>query len=250
MTEIVGNPETLLLANGNFVHIMKKNNSDKSISTMPLVSPPLAQSSRQSELEEERTRERQFCDMILHVIDKIEKESEEDPINNEELMSEASLWDLKSFLKAHVQVAGVSESSPIVILETVNTKLSNVFQDFNVFDIGQLAACTKVETDYIAARAQNVFACDVQLAVEDAKSVMKILSAVHRDGKEEKKDAKNSWVNLSQMTNLLHIKSPSKKFAGVMGHLSPKNLRSSFVDVFVGQSAREDEEDIDSFYRM
>jgi len=249
MTEIVENPpQTRILANGNIEQIMpqsKKNNSDKSITTMPPVSLPLAKS-RLSELEEERVREKQFCDMILHVLDKIEQDSEEDNVNNEELLSETSLWDLKSFLKGHINVAGVGENSSIVILESVNTKLTSMFHDSNVFDIGQLAACTKVEADFIASRTKTVLASDVQLAVEDAKSVMTILHALNRAGKEEKKDAKNSWMNLSQMTNILNIKSPSKKFIGMMGTLSPKNIGTSIVDVFVGQSPREDE-DIESF---
>jgi len=256
MTEIIENPETLLLgskftlANGNIIQFMpqsKKSNSD-SIHSM-LVSPPLAHS-RLSEMEEERMREKQFCDMIMHVIDKIEKEGEEDSVKNEELMSETSLWDLKSFLKAHINVSGVSEDSPIVVLESVNTKLTNVFHDSNLFDIGRLAACTKVEIDFIASRTKNVLASDVLVAVEDAKSVMKILRAVHYDEKEERKEAKiHPWMHLSQVTNLLHIKSPSKKFAGMMGQLSPKNIGTSIVDIFVGQSAREDE-DIDSFHAM
>lgn len=251
MTEIVGNPETHFLANGNIKQVMpqsKKYNSDSSITTMPLVNPPLAQS-RLSEIAEEKMREKQFCEMILHVIDKIEQESEEDPVNNEELMSETSLWDLKSFLKSHISVSGVSEHSSIVILESVNIKLTSMFHDFNLFDIGHLAACTKIEADFIAARAMNVPASDILLAVEDAKSVIKILRAVRKEVKEEKKDAKNSWMNLSQMTKLLHIKSPSKKVVDMMGHLSPKNIRTSLVDVFVGQSSREDE-DIDSFHAM
>jgi len=252
MTEIVENQETILLANGNIKKVMKKNNSDSTPNNKMLVTPSV---SKPSAMEEERIREKQFCDMIMHVIDRIEKESEEDPVDNEELMSEASLWDLKSYLKSSVGVSGVSETSPIVILETVNSKLATMFHEYNLFHIGRLAACTKVEADFIAARAattltttknnNNVAPCDVLLAIEDAKSVVKILNAVHNkgDGKEDtKKDSKNPW-NLSQMTNLLHIKNSSKKF---MGQLSPKSIRSSIVDVFVGQSSREDE-DIDSF---
>jgi len=230
----------VLLANGNWMKI------DKDTTTSFLDSPSLAKVLQ--EHKELSRLELQFGDMILHVIEQIEKESEQLP-SEKELWPEVSLLDMKKYLKTDVGVPGVTESSPIFVLESVHPKLGQVLHNFNVFEIGQLAGCTKVELNHIIKQApQSIPPSDFEFAQQDAKSVMKILADAEEHKTKEQPNALgawNSWGNLTQVSNLLHIKENSQKIANFMGVLSPKQITASIMDAFNGQP--RDGEDINSF---
>jgi len=227
----------LVLANGN---IMKGPKEEELI----LDSPELKKRIQRN--QEETMREKQFGDMIVHVIEQIEKESrEEDTYNEQDLWPAISPLDMKRFLKGDVNVSGVTGSSPIFILDSVNSKVGQTLHDFNIFEISQLASCTKLELRHMIKQS-NVPAHEVEFALQDAKSVMDILAIEKPKAKEQ--TTWNSWGNLTQVGDLLQIKENSKKFANMMGHLSPKSITTSIVGAF--SRNQQPGEDIDSFEEM
>jgi len=239
MQVVSSDQESCFLANGNKIKGM-----DHLKDNIILSSPEVCQ--RLQDYKEELIREKQFSDLIMHVIEKIEKESEQSL--DRELWPEVSLLDMKRYLKEDISVSGVSESSPIFILESVDNKIGNILHHFNIFEIGQLAECTKVEIDNIANQAKSLQSSDIEFAVQDAKSTLKILSAVEKSHTEKdyKGSSWNSWGNIAQVSNLLQIKQNTKKIASL---LNPKTFGASLVDVFVGheQGNDEDWEDIETF---
>jgi len=236
MLEAIDNPE-VLLANGNWM-----KGADKDQYTFLLDSPDLKQ--KLQEHKEVSTREKQFCELILHVIEQIDKECGDLP-DDRDLWPEFSLLDMKKFLKADVSVPGVSENSPVFVLESVHGKVGQVLHNFNIYEICQLAACTRVEFSHIIKQAPTVQANDLELVLQDAKSVMNILSVQKEHRAKESTGAWNSWGNLAQVSNLLQIKESSQKIANFMGVLAPKLITTSIMDAFTSQP--HDEEDIDSF---
>lgn len=244
MLEALDTRKEVLLANGNWMKIDQAN-APSSFLDSPILTNVLKEHKELSRLEI------QFADMILHVIDQIEKESEPLP-SEKELWPEVSLLDMKKYLKADVGVVGVTESSPIFILESVPAKLGQVLHSFNVYEIGQLAACTKVELNHIIKQApRNVPPGDFELAQQDAKSVTKILEVAAGQKTKEQPNALgawNSWGNLTQVSNILHIKENSQKIANFMGVLAPKHITASIMDAFNGQT--RDDDDINSFEKL
>jgi len=236
MQVVSSDQESCFLANGNKI----KGGMDHLKDNIILSSPEVCQ--RLQDYKEELIREKQFSDLILHVIEKIEKDAEE---SLEDLWSEVSLLDMKRYLKEGISVAGVSESSPIIILESVDNKICNTLHNFNIFEISQLAECTKVEIDNIASQVKSLQSSDIEYAVQDAKSTLKILSAIQKDGEDNKGSSWNSWGNITQVSNLLQIKKNTKKIASM---LNPKTFGASLVDVFVGHEGQDTEElEDDSF---
>lgn len=233
----------VLLANGNWMK------TDKDTTTSFLDSPSLDKVLQ--EHKELSKLEIQFAEMIMHVIEQIEKESE--PVLSEkDLWPDVSLLDMKKYLKTDVSVTGVTDSSPIFVLESVYPKLGQVLHNFNMYEIGQLAACTKVELSHIIKQApRTIPSYDFEFALEDAKSVMKILSVVEEHKAKEQHNALgawNSWGNLTQVSNLLHIKENSQKIANFMGVIAPKHITASIMGTFTSQN--HDDEDIDSFQTL
>jgi len=233
----VGDTTQQLLANGNIMRIPKEE--------VLLTSPELIKKLQLN--KEESLREIQFSELIMHVLEQIEKESDEDPFNDKDLWPEVSPLDMKKFLKADVNVTGVSGSSPIFILDSVNSKIGQTLHNFNIFEISQLAACTKVELSYILKQTKNLPSQELEFALQDAKSVMDILD-LEKKTKAKEVTTWNAWGNLSQVGDLLQIKENSKKFANMMGHLSPKNITASIAGVL--SNNHSDNDDIDSFEEM
>jgi len=236
MLEAIDSPE-VLLANGNWM-----KGADKDHYTFLLKSHDLKQ--KLQEHKEASIREKQFCELILHVIEQIDKECEDLP-DDRDLWTGVSLLDMKKFLKADVSVTGVSENSPIFILESVHGKVGQILHNFNIYEICQLAACTKVEFSHIAKQVSAHQVNDLEFALQDAKSIMEILSAEKEHKAKEPTNAWNSWGNLTQVSNLLQIKENSQKIANFMGVLSTKHITTSILDALTGQP--REEEDIDSF---
>lgn len=223
----VGNNTEVLLANGNR---MKGKEED-----LLLDSPELKK--RLQATKEEVLREKQFGELIMHVIDQIEKESEDDPFNDKDLWPTVSLLDMKKFLKGDVHVTGVSENSPIHVLDSVNGKVGQALHNFNIYEISQLASCTKVELSHMIKQA-NLPPYELEYALQDAKGVMDILESEKNKPKET-----NAWNSWTQMGDLLQIKESSKKIANMMG--SAKSFTASLVGVL--KNNRSDDDDIDSF---
>jgi len=226
----------VLLANGNR---MKGVGADFELL---LESPELQK--RVQEYNDLSKREKQFSELILHVIEQIEKENSEELPTHTDLWPEISMLDMKKFLKADVSVPGVSENSPIFVLDCVNGKVGQTLHNFNVYEISQLAACTKVEISHMFKQAKGIFPGELEVATQDAKSIMGILS-VKKEQKVKEANSWNSWGSLSQVSNLLQIKENGQKFANLMETLSPKHLTTSIVDVFT--SAIQEDDDINSF---
>jgi len=234
---------SVLLANGNW---MKGEDDQKNYPYL------LDSHDLQKILEEHKELNRlelQFGELILHVIEQIDKESDES--SDKELWPEFSLLDMKKYLKADVSVPGVSENSPIFVLESVYSKLGQALHNFNIYELCQLAACTKVELSHLIKQTPNIRASDFELAQQDAKSIMNIIAS---EGKHKAKEqgvvnAWNSWGNLAQVSNLFQMKENGQKIASFMGALSPKHITTSFMDAF-GSQAGEDEEDFDSFEKI
>lgn len=231
MVEVGGNPG-VILANGNIMKMMEDDT---------LFNSPEFQ--KRLQLNKEATLlELQFSEMILHVIDQIEKESDEDPLNDKDLWPTVSPLDMKMFLKADVSVNGVSGNSPIFILESVTGKVGQTLHNFNIFEVSQLAECTKAEFSHIIKQSK-LPPNELEYALQDAKSVMDILAL--EKPKTPESTPRNPWGNLAQVGDLLQIKENSKKFANMMGHLSPKNITASIVGAL--SNNRTDDEDINSF---
>jgi len=231
----VGDNSQVVLANGNIMKIIEEDTI--------LNSPEFKKKLQMN--KEETQREIQFSELILHVIEQIEKEAEEDPLNDKDLWPAVSPLDMKKFLKADVNVTGVSENSPIFILDSVNGKIGQTLHNFNIFEISQLAACTKVELSHMIKQS-NLPPNELEFALQDARSVMDILALEKNKVKEP--TTWNSWGNLTQVGDLLHIKENSKKFATMMGQLSPKNITASIVGALTNNHSEN--EDIDSFEEM
>jgi len=237
MVEVGDNPG-IVLANGNIMKI-----EDDAILNSPEFKKRLQLN------KEETQREIQFSEMILHVIEQIEKESGEDPLNDKELWPAVSPLDMKKFLKADVNATGVSENSPIFILDSVTGKVGQILHNFNIFEISQLASCTKVELSHIIKQS-NLPPHELEFALQDAKSVMDILALEKSKVKEPTTTTTwNSWGNLAQVGDLLQIKENSKKFANIMGHLSPKNITATIVGA-LSNNHPDNDDDIDSFEEM
>jgi len=235
MTQVVSDQQSLFLANGNKIKQMEPSKDN-----IILNSPELCK--RLQDYKEELVREKQFSDLIIHVIEKIEKEGEQSSDND--LWPEFSLLDMKRYIKEGISVSGVSESSPVFVLESVDSKIGNTLHNFNIFEICQLAECTKVEIDNIANQANSLQSSDIESAVQDAKNTLRILSIAEKDAGKDKKSW-SSWGNITQVSNLLHIRQNTKKIASL---LNPKSIGSSLVEVFVGhEQDSEDFEDLDSF---
>jgi hypothetical protein len=238
MLESLDNPE-VLLANGNWM----KGKDDQRNFPYLLDSPDLQQIIEDH--KELNKLELQFGEMILHVIEQIEKESEPLP-SEKDLWPEISLLDMKRYLKTDVGVTGVSENSPVFVLDSVYSKLGQVLHNFNIYELCQLAACTKSELNHLIKQAPRIKPSDFEFAVQDAQSVMKIIqSEKDHKIKEPSANAWNSWGNLSQVSNMFQIKENTQKIASFMENLTPKHLTASFMDAFGGQP--RDDEDIDSF---
>jgi len=247
MMEVINlDDQEVLLANGNR---MKSVDYNKLKEPMFVLNSPEVKR-RLQDTKEEILREKQFGELILHVLEKIQKESSED-FDNKGMWSDVSPLDMKRFLKGEVHVSGVSDNSPIFILESVNAAVGQILHNFNIFEIWQLAACTKVELNHIIKQAKDVESSDLEFAAQDAKGVMDILSAVAKDTKmkEESSSPWGTWGNLSQVTDLLHIKENSKKIANMMGNFSPKGITASIVDVFAPPVPSEGD-DIDTFQEI
>jgi len=239
MTQVVTDQESLFLANGNKIKEMEQVKDNVIFN-----SPELCK--RLQDYKEELVREKQFGDLIMHVIEKIEKDSEQH--SDKDLWPEFSLLDMKRYIKEGISVSGVSENSPVFVLESVDNRIGNTLHNFNIFEICQLAECTKVEIDNIANQAKSLQSSDIESAVQDAKSTLKIISSTEKEqqaAKESNKSSWNSWGNLAQVSNLLHIKKNTKKIANM---LNPKTIGSSLVEVFVGHDQDSEEmEDLDTF---
>jgi hypothetical protein len=194
-------------------------------------------------------REQQFGDLILHVIEQIEKECDEPPSERDH-WPEFSLLDMKKFLKGDVNVPAVSENSPVFVLESVNGKVGQTLHNFNIYEICQLAACTKTELNNIIRQASGVLAADLETALQDAKCIMNILSEKEQAKVKEAPTVWNPWGinNLAQVSNLLHIKENGQKFASFMGAINPKNITNSIKGAFVGQNYEG--ENIDEFEEL
>lgn len=236
--EVIDSRE-VLLANGNKM----KGVSTPSVFELDSVEVQ----KRLQEHKEEAKREKQFCELIMHVIEKIEQESAEDEGFNNEPWPEISLLDMKKFIKSEISVGGVSENSPIIILESVSSNVGQTLHNFNIFELSQLVACTKAELNHIIKQAKGVPASDLEFAYQDAKSVVSILSTVSKE-KDKETSSWNSWGGLSQVSNLLHIKENSKKIANLMETLSTKGITASFVDAFASQNPED--EDIETFHEV
>jgi len=238
MLQSLDNTE-VLLANGNWM----KGKDDQRNYPYLLDSPDL-----QKIIEDHKELnklELQFGEMIMHVIEQIEKESEALP-SAKELWPEVSMLDMKKYLKGDVSVTGVSENSPVFVLDSVYSKLGQVLHNSNIYELYQLAACTKVELSHFIKQAPRIKPSDFQFALQDARSVMKILqSEKDHKAKEPSVNAWNSWGNLTQVSNLFQIKENTQKITSFMEILSPKHITASFMDA-LGVQAREDE-DINSF---
>jgi len=239
MLESLDNTE-VRLANGNWM----KGADDQKNYPYLLDSPDL-----QKILEEHKEINRlelQFGELILHVIEQIERESEALPSDNE-LWPECSLLDMKKYLKADVSVLGVSENSPIFVLESIYSKLGQAFHNFNIYELCQLAACTKVELNHLVKQTPGIKASEFELAQQDAKSVMKIIvnNKEHKAKEQVAPNSWSSWGNFTQVSNLFQIKENSQKIASFMEALSPKHI----IDALGGQP-HEAEEDLDSFEKL
>jgi len=238
MLESLDNSE-VLLANGNWM-----KGADYQM-TYPHV---LDSSDLKKILEEHKELnklELQFGELILHVIDQIEKESEALP-SGKELWPENSMLDMKKYLKSDISVPGVSENSPIFVLESVYGKLGQAFHNFNIYDLGQLAACTKVELAHLIKQVPAIKPCDFEFALQDARSVISILKSEKEHKVKDSPTANpwNSWGSLAQVSNIFQIKENTQKITSFMEVLAPKNLTASVMGAF---GAVRDEEDIESF---
>jgi len=243
MMEVINlDDQEVLLANGNRMKGVDYNQLKEP--TFSLNSPEVRR--RLQDHKEAILREKQFSELILHVLAKIQKETED--VDDNTLRPEVSLLDMKRFLRGDVKVAGVSENSPIFILESVSSAVGQVLHNCNIFELWQLAACTKTELAHIIKHAKGVQGSDLEFAAQDAKSVMDILSAVARDAK-AKEDASpwSTWGNFSQVTDLLNIKENTKK---IMDNLSSKGITASIVDVFVGPAPSSEGDDIETFQEL
>ena len=138
-------------------------------------------------------------------------------------------------------------------------KLGQIFHNFNIFEICQLAGCTKVELIHLVKQAPKIPAGDFELALQDAKSVMDILAFENEQKAKEPTalNTWNSWGGLTQVSNLLRIflvhlqsfsswvlstplslknkwwqkaeiKENGQKIANFMETISPKRVTASF----------------------
>jgi len=248
MMEVINLDQEVVLANGNRM---------KNVDYLKIKEPAFYLNSPEvrrklQEHKEDLIREKQFAELVLHVLEKIQKESNDE--FNEKIFDEKMFWpevcllDMKKFLNEDVSVCGVSENSPIFVLDSVTSKVGQVLHNFNIFEIGQLAACTRAELNHIIKQAREVQSTDLEFAVHDAKSVVNILSSVANEAKKSKEETTwGSW-GLAQVTDMLHIKDNSKKIANIVGSLSPKHITASIVEVFAGPNL--DGDDIGSFQEI
>lgn len=231
MMEVVSHHSSNLFANGNVRGGMADHmaSKDAALLNTPEVTKVL------KEEQDYLTRELQFYDIVSHVLEKIENETQDEFAEDEkDLWPEVSLLDMKLYLKSKVYTSNVSENSPIFVLDAVSTKLGRLLHTADIYDIRQLAACSDAEIDDIVAHMKSAQRSDIEFAVQDARDVLRILVT-------EKARQKGAWDNLSTFAEL-NLKENTQKIAKFVWQLNPKGIVEALA-----RPQSVDEEDIDAF---